>query len=103
MSDRGSAAQNEGMETALDHSAPSAGSIQLRGVRVNNLKNIDLDIPHGQMVALCGLRQREGNVAGTQYYTRGPPDPNLALEATDPLLIVRPLNFALRKHLSRFE
>ena len=55
------------------------------------------------MVALCGLRQREGNVAGTQYYTRGPPDPNTALEATDPLLIVRPLNFALRKHLSRFE
>ena len=55
MSDRGSAAQNEVMETALDHSAPSAGSIQLRGVRVNNLKNIDLDIPHGQMVALCGL------------------------------------------------
>ena len=40
------------------------------------------------MVALCGLRQREGNVAGTQYYTRGPPDPNLALEATDPLLII---------------
>ena len=39
-------------------------------------------------MALCGLRQREGNVAGTQYYTRGPPDPNLALEATDPLLIV---------------
>ena len=51
------------------------------------------------MVALCGLRQREGNVAGTQYYTRGPPDPNLALEATDPLLIVRPLELRFKKTL----
>ena len=29
--------------------------IQLRNVRVNNLKNVDLDIPHGQWVAFCGL------------------------------------------------
>jgi len=30
------------------------GTIQLRGVRVHNLRNIDLEIPHGQWVALCG-------------------------------------------------
>ncbi len=35
--------------------APSSGKISLRGVRVNNLKNVDLDIPHGQLVTLCGL------------------------------------------------
>ena len=29
--------------------------IQLRGVRVNNLKEIDLDIPHGQLLTLCGV------------------------------------------------
>ncbi|MGI9519757.1 MAG: excinuclease ABC subunit UvrA, partial [Pirellulaceae bacterium] len=34
---------------------PATGVIQLRGVRVNNLKNIDLDIPHGQLLTLCGL------------------------------------------------
>lgn len=30
-------------------------SIQLRGVRVHNLKGIDLDIPHRRLVALCGV------------------------------------------------
>jgi len=29
--------------------------IQLRGVRVNNLQEVDLDIPHGQWIAFCGL------------------------------------------------
>lgn len=29
--------------------------IRLRNVRVNNLENIDLDIPHGQWIAFCGL------------------------------------------------
>ncbi len=29
--------------------------IKLRGVRVHNLQNIDLDIPHGQLLAICGL------------------------------------------------
>ena len=28
--------------------------IELRGVRVNNLKHVDLDIPHGQWVGFCG-------------------------------------------------
>jgi len=32
----------------------STRRIQLIGVRVQNLKNIDLEIPHGQKVALCG-------------------------------------------------
>lgn len=30
-------------------------SIELRGVRVHNLKNVDLDIPHGQLLAMCGV------------------------------------------------
>lgn len=29
-------------------------TIKLRGVRVNNLKDIDLDIPHGQLLSICG-------------------------------------------------
>ncbi len=29
-------------------------SIQVRGVRQNNLRGIDLDIPHGQWLAVCG-------------------------------------------------
>ncbi len=33
----------------------SPRSIRLRGVHVNNLKGIDLDIPHGQLLCLCGL------------------------------------------------
>ncbi len=44
------------MNAAANSETPSArGSIRLRGVRVNNLKNIDLDIPHGQLLCLCGL------------------------------------------------
>ena len=31
------------------------GSIALRGVKVHNLKSIDLDIPHGKLIVLCGL------------------------------------------------
>jgi excinuclease ABC subunit A len=30
-------------------------AIQLRGVRVHNLKGIDLDLPRGRLVVLCGL------------------------------------------------
>ena len=36
-------------------SPDQAGVISLRGVRVNNLRDIDLDIPHGQLLAICGL------------------------------------------------
>jgi len=32
-----------------------AGAIRLRGVRVHNLKNVDLDLPHGQLTAFCGV------------------------------------------------
>ena len=31
------------------------GHIALRGVRVHNLKSIDLDIPHRKLIVLCGL------------------------------------------------
>ena len=33
----------------------TAGHIALRGVRVHNLKSIDLDIPHQKLIVLCGL------------------------------------------------
>ncbi|MCA9180063.1 MAG: hypothetical protein KDA51_01385, partial [Planctomycetales bacterium] len=36
--------------TPIEHAA-----IQLRGVRVHNLKNVDVDIPRGQLVAICGV------------------------------------------------
>ena len=29
--------------------------IELRGVRVHNLKEVDLDLPHGKLIALCGV------------------------------------------------
>ena len=32
-----------------------ASHIEVRGVRVHNLKDIDLDIPHRQLVAFCGM------------------------------------------------
>jgi excinuclease ABC subunit A len=31
------------------------GKIELRGVRVHNLKHVDLDIPHQQLVVFCGV------------------------------------------------
>ncbi len=37
-------------EILLSHS-----QIELRGVRVHNLKDVDLDIPHRQLVAFCGM------------------------------------------------
>ncbi len=33
----------------------SAGVIALRGVEVHNLKSVDLDIPRGKLIVLCGL------------------------------------------------
>ncbi len=33
----------------------SLAAIQLRGVRVHNLQNVDVDIPRGKLVALCGV------------------------------------------------
>jgi hypothetical protein len=33
----------------------AAGHIALRGVRVHNLRSIDLDLPHGKLIVFCGL------------------------------------------------
>ncbi len=33
----------------------SAGYIKLRGVRVHNLKSVDLDLPHRKLVVFCGV------------------------------------------------
>ncbi len=33
----------------------SQRSIELRGVAVNNLRQVDLDLPHGQLVVFCGV------------------------------------------------
>lgn len=42
--------------TANRSDLPDApNTIRLRGVRVNNLKSVDLDIPHNQFVTLCGV------------------------------------------------
>lgn len=35
--------------------APSSGHIEIRGARVHNLKNIDLDIPRHELVIICGV------------------------------------------------
>ncbi|QDT84898.1 excinuclease ABC subunit UvrA [Gimesia chilikensis] len=45
--------------TELSHGeatqSPETPAIQLRGVRVHNLKNIDLDLPLQQLVTVCGV------------------------------------------------
>src|SRR3990172_9031909 len=33
----------------------TTGSIRLRGVSVHNLQHVDLDLPHKQLIAFCGL------------------------------------------------
>ena len=37
------------------HAVVTTRLIRLRGVRVHNLRNVDLDIPHGQLLSLCGV------------------------------------------------
>jgi excinuclease ABC subunit A len=33
----------------------SQRSIELRGVAVNNLRHVDLDLPHRQLIVFCGV------------------------------------------------
>ena len=33
----------------------SVRQIELRGVRVHNLKSVDLDLPHRRLIVLCGV------------------------------------------------
>ena len=39
----------------LNRTSGDLEPIQLRGVRVHNLKNIDVDIPRGRLIAICGV------------------------------------------------
>ena len=41
--------------TTLGDAMSAAGHIALRGVRVHNLKSVDLDIPHRKLLVFCGL------------------------------------------------
>jgi hypothetical protein len=38
----------------LDH-VVTQGQIELRGVAVNNLRHVDLDLPHHRLIVFCGV------------------------------------------------
>ncbi len=48
-----SSPKSEGI--ASGHAVNHSGHIELRGVRVHNLKSVDLDIPHRKLIVFCGL------------------------------------------------
>src|SRR4051794_9807360 len=53
-------------------SAPTSGHIEIRGARVHNLKNIDLDIPRHQLVVICGVSgSGKTDLAVDTLYTEG--------------------------------
>src|SRR5262245_27761315 len=46
---------NDGMATDQKHQPAKADMIQLRGVRVHNIKGVDLDLPRGQLIVFSGV------------------------------------------------
>ena len=45
----------KGERSISGHAVNHSGHITLRGVRVHNLKSVDLDIPHRKLIVFCGL------------------------------------------------
>ena len=43
------------MEKQYEKAADAPSSIEVRGVRVHNLKNIDVDIPLGTITGIAGV------------------------------------------------
>ncbi|MEQ8210308.1 MAG: excinuclease ABC subunit UvrA [Lacipirellulaceae bacterium] len=41
--------------TTATEDVESFDEIRVRGVAVNNLRNVDLDLPHGKLIAFCGV------------------------------------------------
>ena len=39
----------------VPHEESNSGCIRIKGARVNNLKNIDVEIPRGKLVVITGL------------------------------------------------
>src|SRR5688572_21267076 len=43
------------MSTKRKPATVSQGQIELRGVAVNNLRDVDLDLPHRKLIVFCGV------------------------------------------------
>ncbi len=46
--------ENSSLTPQSRHIGPSIDTIRIRGARVHNLKNVDVDIPHNQLVVITG-------------------------------------------------